>query len=239
MLKHFLFLSLITLCFFSCSSKSWREASRKSVGIAPKAKELKEDIVLIYYARAFNWRGYFGIHPWVAFKRKKDIQYTVAQATSWNIRRQGIAINYQKDLPDRLWYDSYPTQLFEARGDKATTIIKKLEKLIKEYPFKDHYRVYPGPNSNTFVSYLIRNIDEIDCELPATAIGKDYFGPTTFVSNTPSNTGFTLSAYGVLGLTLGLHEGVEVNLFGLHFGVDLIAPALKLPLIGRLGFGAY
>lgn len=227
---------LLTLTLLSCSSKSWREASRKSVGIAPKPQELKEDIVLIYYARAFNWRGYFGIHPWIAFKRKKDSQYTVAQVTSWNIRRQGTAINYQKDLPDRLWYDSYPTQLFEARGDKASFIIKKLEKLINNYPFKDHYRVYPGPNSNTFISYLIRNIEEIDCELPPTAIGKDYFGPTAFYSQTPSNTGFTLSAYGLLGFTLGLYEGIELNLFGLHFGLDLYYPALKLPIIGRLGF---
>jgi hypothetical protein len=156
--------------------------------------------------------------------------------TSWNIRNEGTTINYKKDLPDRLWYDSYPTELFQARGDKATIIIKKLEKLIKDYPFKDHYRVYPGPNSNTFISYLIRHIDEIDCELPPTAIGKDYFGENKFISNTPSNTGFTLSAYGLLGLTLGLYEGIEVNLFGLHFGLDLYYPALKLPFIGRLGF---
>ena len=231
---------VITLSFlsllFGCSSKSWRDASRKSTGIAPKASELKEDIFLVYYARAFSWRGYFGIHPWVAFKRKSDKEYTVAQVTSWNIRRQGTAINYQKDLPDRLWFDSHPTELFRADGKKASLIIAKLEKLIKDYPFKDHYRVYPGPNSNTFVSYLLRNIDEIDCELPATAIGKDYFGPSTFISNTPSNTGFTLSAYGLFGLTLGLYEGIEINLFGLNFGVDFYYPAIKLPLVGRLGF---
>ncbi|MCR9204882.1 MAG: DUF3750 domain-containing protein [Halobacteriovoraceae bacterium] len=230
---------LILLSLFSltnCSSKSWRDASRKSAGIAPLASELKEDIVLIYYARAFSWRGYFGIHPWISFKEKEAKQYKVAQVTSWNIRREGNAISYKTDLPDRLWYDSQPTLLFEARGEKASAIIKKLKKLFKDYPFKDHYRVYPGPNSNTFISHIIRNIDEIDCELPATAIGKDYFGTSTFVSNTPSNTGFTLSAFGILGLTLGLYEGVEVNLFGLSFGLDLYYPAIKLPFIGRLGF---
>jgi hypothetical protein len=230
----------LTLLFIllSCSSKSWREASRRSAGIAPKAETLKEDIVQIYYARAFSWRGYFGVHPWISFKKKNEDQYTVAQVTSWNIRRKGTAINYRKDLPDRYWYDSEPTLLFDVRGERASKIIKKLKYLIKDYPFKDNYRVYPGPNSNTFVSYMIRNIDEIDCELPAHAIGKDYFG-TNLLSNTPSNTGFTFSVFGMLGLTLGLHEGIELNLFGMNFGLDFYKPALKVPFAGRLGVAEY
>lgn len=227
---------LLALVFTSCSTKSWRDASRKSAGIAPKASELKEDIVLIYFARAFSWRGYFGIHPWISYKKREDKEYTVSQVISWNLRNEGTTVSTKKDLPDRLWYDSHPTLLFEARGEKAGIIISKIKNLLKDYPFKDRYTVYPGPNSNTFVSYLIRNIEEIDCELPATAIGKDYFGPGQFYSNTPSNTGFTLNAYGLFGITLGLKEGIELNLFGLNFGLDFYYPAIKLPIIGRIGF---
>ena len=233
-MKKIFFIVLVILS--SCSSKSWTEASRESVGIAPKAPELNEDIVQIYYARAFSWRGIFGIHPWIAWKERADEQYTVAQVTAWNIRRQGTAIRVEKDLPDRRWFDSAPHILFEVRGKKASKIIVQLKELIKTYPFKDRYVVWPGPNSNTFVSYMIRHIDELDIELPATAIGKDYFGRTSFVSNTASNTGFTVSAFGLLGFTLGAGEGLELNLFGLHFGLDLWTPALKLQLIGRLGF---
>ena len=231
-----LLLSIILLLNLSCTSKSWRDASRKSTGIAPKASELKEDIVQVYYARAFSWRGYFGIHPWIAWKKKNEKQYTVAQVTSWNIRTYKTSVHMANDLPDRLWYDSFPTVLFEARGEKAQKIIKQLKPLIRKYPFKDRYNVWPGPNSNTFVSYLIRNIQEINVELPSTAIGKDYLGNSQFLSNTASNTGFVFSLFGVLGLTLGAQEGVEFNLFGLHFGLDIWPPALKVPFIGRLGF---
>lgn len=230
--------SVVCLVFLlvSCNNKSWRDASRVSTGIAPLAKELKEDIVLVYYARAFSWRGYFGVHPWIAWKKVSQQQYNVAQVTSWNIRRSGSAISLDKDLPDRKWFDSKPELLYEARGPRATVIIDKIPELLKAYPFKDRYRVWPGPNSNTFIAYLLRNIEELDIELPAHAVGKDYLGPGQFLTHTASNTGFKLSLYGLLGMTAGLKEGLELNLFGLHFGLDLWPPALKLPIAGRLGF---
>lgn len=203
--------------------------------MAPKPHELKEDIVQIYYARAFSWRGYFGIHPWIAWKKKEEQQYTVAQVTSWNIRRLGTTIDMKEDIPDRLWFDSTPSVLYEARGKRATSIIKQLKPLILNYPYKDKYRVYPGPNSNTFVTYLIRNIDELDIELPSTAIGKGYLGDQ-FLVKTASKTGATFSLFGLLGVTLGAMEGLEVNIFGLHFGIDLWTPALSFPIIGRIGF---
>ncbi len=221
---------------FGCSSKSWKDASRESVGIAPKAADLTEDIVQIYYARAFSWRGALGIHPWIAWKKLEDPSYKVAHVTSWNHRRLGTTVSVEEDLPDRKWFDSEPTLLFEARGEKARRIIDELEPLIANYPFADKYRIWPGPNSNTFVSYLIREIEGLDIELPASAIGKDYLGATKLVATSPSGSGITVSLLGALGFTLGLGEGIEVNLLGLHFGVDVYTPALKLPIVGRLGF---
>jgi hypothetical protein len=36
---------------------------------------------------------------------------------------------------------------------------------------------------------------------------------------------------------LAREEGVELNLFGLNFGIDFYKPALKLPFVGRIGVG--
>lgn len=224
------------ILFASCgSNKSWRDASRESVGIAPKASELKEDIVQIYFARAFSWRGYFGVHPWIAYKKVEDEEYTVAQVTAWNLRREGTTVSVKKDLPDRRWFDSYPTLHDEIRGKKAREIIDQIEKLLTTYPHKDLYRVWPGPNSNTFVAYMMRNIDGLDKELPASAVGKDYLDDNVFMP-TASGTGFQFSVFGLLGLSLGLQEGIEINLLGLNFGLDIWTPALKIPFAGRVGF---
>jgi hypothetical protein len=44
-----------------------------------------------------------------------------------------------------------------------------------------------------------------------------------------------LSLLGVAGVLAGWDEGLEVNVLGLTFGVDVKDPALKVPLVGRLG----
>jgi hypothetical protein len=230
---------LIFSILLSCSNKHWRDRSRESSGIGPKVSELNEDIVQIYYARAVSWRGFFGIHPWVSWKKVSDSEFTVAQVTAWNLKWGGgqSTVSVKKDLPDRIWYDNVPTIMYEARGEKASKIILQLEKLIPQYPYQKVYRVWPGPNSNTFVAYLIREIDEFDLELPAHAVGKDYLGPRDyFFAPTASETGFQFSIFGLLGFSLGLAEGIEVNLLGLNFGVDFWTPALKLPSLGRVGF---
>ncbi len=227
-----LFLTLLS----SCSSKDWRTASRASAGIATKAEDQKEDIYQVYYARAFSWRGYLGTHPWVAWKLKDEDSYTVAQVTSWNIRRTGSSVSVQKDLPDRKWFDNDPTLLYEVTGEKARVVIEKTKKIIADYPHKKIYRLWPGPNSNTFVSHIIRSIEELPLELPANGVGKDYLVDNSLLADSPSNKGYQLSAYGLLGVTAGIEEGLEVNLLGLSFGIDLWRPALKLPFIGRLGF---
>ena len=42
------------------------------------------------------------------------------------------------------------------------------------------------------------------------------------------------NAGGVLGVLVGWEEGVEVNVFGLTFGVSPVRLALKLPMLGNV-----
>jgi hypothetical protein len=73
-------------------------------------------------------------------------------------------------------------------------------------------------------------------ELPSNAIGKDFLTNGLFFAPSESKTGYQFSLFGLFGLTVGLEEGLEINILGLAFGFDIKNSALKLPMIGRIGF---
>ena len=230
-------LILLLFIFLSTSCASdWRTASRESAGIAPKAEDVKEAMVQVYVARTMNWRGWFAVHPWISWKEENATQYTVAHVIGWRARRGLSTVVVEKDIPDRYWFGSKPEIVYEIRGDKATRAINHLKEIIPKYPYAHQYRVYPGPNSNTFVAHLIRETPELEGELPPHAIGKDWLVDDYFFAPTASATGYQFSFFGVFGLSMGLQEGIEVNLLGLNFGLDFYHPAIKLPMIGRVGF---
>jgi hypothetical protein len=126
--------------------------------------------------------------------------------------------------------------LADKRGEGVDALIERLQRAVRDYPFPDEYRLWPGPNSNTFIAYLARAVPEMHVDLPPTAIGKDYLPPGEFAALAPAGSGVQVSLVGLLGLTLGLREGIEVNVLGLVFGIDVAHPALKLPAVGRIGF---
>jgi hypothetical protein len=129
--------------------------------------------------------------------------------------------------------------LTDLRGDAAAKAIPKIIEAVGSYPYANDYAVWPGPNSNTFVAYVGRQVPELRMDLPATAIGKDYPINGSLLDRTPSGTGYQLSMLGVLGVAVGREEGFELNLLGLNFGVDFYKPAIKLPFIGRIGAGEH
>lgn len=219
-----------------CAHQDWRTADRSSAGIAPDPASEPQAIVHVYAARAFNWRGYFAVHSWIATKEKEAHDYTTYHVISFRLRRTGTVVAIEKDIPDRHWFGAKPFLIQELRGEAAERAIPKIKAAAENYPYKSFYRAWPGPNSNTFISYIIRHVPELGVELPSSAIGKDWLPEGSILSFSETGTGAQLSIFGVFGLTLGLGDGVEINILGLSFGLDLWRPALKLPIIGRIGF---
>lgn len=232
-------LSILLWCVVlisSCAQSSdWRTATKESANIAPLPEKEKEAVVQIYAARTVSWRGTFGVHSWLALKEKNASQYTTYHVIGWRTQRGLGTIRIEKDIPDRHWFGAKPELIASYIGPKAEVMIPQIEAAVKSYPYPDHYRVWPGPNSNTFISHINRNVPGMGVELPPNAIGKDWIGDGDLIGWSESNTGVQVSLLGALGLTVGLAEGVEVNVLGLSFGVDFYRPALKLPLVGRVG----
>jgi hypothetical protein len=212
----------------------WRSLSREPVGLAPDPARTPEAVVQVYAARALRWRGYFGVHPWVAVKRTGESAFTVYEVNGWRLRRTGSAVVSSDRAPDGRWFGNPPELLADVRGEGVDDMIDRIEQAVESYPWKDQYRVWPGPNSNTFVAHVLRAVPELRVDLPPTAVGKDWLGVVP-VAKLPSGTGAQVNALGVLGVAAGIEEGLEVNLLGLTFGLDFRNLALKLPLIGSVG----
>ncbi|SFB90373.1 Protein of unknown function [Marinospirillum celere] len=220
---------LMVACAGSQNTSHWSQASRDSSGVAPKPEEVEEALVQVYAARVFGWRGNFAVHTWIATKEEGADTWYVHEVMGWH----STPVRSLPDLPDRFWYGAQPELLAELRGDQAAAAIPHILDAVQTYPYPDRYEAWPGPNSNTFVAWLIRETPQLRVVLPNTAIGKDYPATAGF-NRSPRATGFQASLFGYLGVTAGIHEGLEVNLLGLNLGIDPWHLGVKLPGIGQL-----
>ena len=213
----------------------WRTASHEPIGSAPDPSATREAVVQVYSARAFGWRGLFGVHTWVATKAADATEYTVYEVIGWRARWNDSVVAIHTRSPDARWYGAAPELLADKRGDAAEPLVSRIEAAARSYPWKGEYTVWPGPNSNTFTAWITRAVPELQVDLPPIAIGKDY--NRKFFDAAPSGGGAQASVAGLLAVTVSGVEGLELNLLGLTFGVNPFEPSLKLPLVGRIGPG--
>jgi hypothetical protein len=215
-------------------SVDWQGADRSSAGLLPSPAQHPEALVRIYAARTVRWRGIFAVHSWIVVKETNAPRYTRYDYTAWGepIRVNGFAA-------DGRWFGDMPQTIAAADGEAASGMIPKINAAVEGYQLRAYgdYRAWPGPNSNTFVAAVLAAVPELQAALPPTAIGKDFPYNGRSLALTPSRTGIRITLGGYLGLTIGWVEGIEINLLGAVFGIDLRRPAVKVPGLGRLGFG--
>ena len=225
---------LLTLAFGNVSMRGdWRTATHRATGLAPDPRTHPTAVVQIYASRTFGWRGAFAVHTWIAAKPANADRYTRYEVIGWYARGGGTGLTISDSgAPDAEWYGAPPVLIGDVRGADAEAVIAKLPAAADRYAYTS-YSVWPGPNSNTFIAHLAREIPEMRLTLPVIAIGKDYLPLGQFVAPAPSGTGYQLSVGGLFGLTLARDEGIEINLLGLAAGIDFRRPALKLPGVGR------
>ena len=213
----------------------WRSATHRSTGQAPDPATNRDAMVQVYASRAFSWRGAFAVHTWLAAKPAGADRYTRYEVIGWNLRggRSAVSVSDMR-APDAEWYGAAPQVVRELRGAEAEAVIVRLPQATASYPHAGTYSAWPGPNSNTFIAHLAREIPELRLAMPSNAIGKDYLPDGRILARVPSGTGYQVSLSGLFGVLAGVEEGIELNVLGLVAGIDLRHPALKLPGIGRV-----
>lgn len=192
---------------------------------------VSEPVVQIWGARTKGAKGIFGVHTWIAVKPEGAAEYTVYEIIGWRLRWADSAMVIRTRAPNH-WFGADGELYAEKRGAGVDELIRRIDKLAREYPYANTYTLWPGPNSNTFTAWIARAVPELEADLPATAIGKDYIGQA-MVSTAPSGKGFQFSLRGLLGVAASGVDGLELNVLGLNFGIS--ASGVKLPIVGRIG----
>lgn len=211
--------------------RSWRDADWSSTGALPPAAQFEPARLVVFTGTTGGWKGVLAVHSWIVLKPKNARQWTRYDVVGWDhpVRTNGWPA-------DGRWFGNMPVAIADVSGAQAERLIPKVEAAVQSYAYSHagDYRIWPGPNSNSFTAAILRAVPELGTALPPNAIGRD-FRDGFYAGRTDSGTGFELNLNGYAGLKLGWAEGIEVNLLGLVAGLDLRHPALKLPGFGRIG----
>lgn len=212
---------------------TWREADWSSAHMAPDPTRNKEAIIQIYAARTGGWKGIVSDHCWIILKDKNGIAFDRYEVLGW-----GTAVRKNAYAADGHWYSNKPRIIADVRGPAAEAILGSIKQAIATYPYAGTgvYRLWPGPNSNSFVADIARRVKGLDPDLPATAIGKDFLVREYIFDSAPSHTGWQVSLYGIAGVLIAKKEGVELSIGGLVLGASLFERTLKLPAIGTIHY---
>jgi Protein of unknown function (DUF3750) len=214
----------------------WYLARRDPTGLAPDPATTPEAVIQVYAARAVSWRGVFAVHTWIVVKPARAARYSRYEVLGFGVASGAPAVRVDRMGPDNYWFGAHPALVLDRRGPGLDPLIEKIRAAVASYPYPHEYRAWPGPNSNTFTAYIARRVPELGLALPANALGKDFLPGGAVFGAAPSGTGVQVSLFGLAGLLVALKEGIELNLLGLNIGIDVLAPGVKLPGVGRLGF---
>lgn len=220
----------------SARADHWSRARWDATGMAPAPDAHPDAVVQVYAARTWGWKGAFAVHSWIVFKRAGGSAYERYEVVGWGVGQGAPSVRRNLRPPDGRWAGNDPSLLVDLRGQAAESLIPQIMAAIERYPYETAYVTWPGPNSNTFLAWIGREVPDLRLVLPSTAIGKDFLGKQ-LAARTPSGTGLQISLGGLLGIAVGVEEGLEINLLGLVIGIDPKRLSIKLPGLGRLGSG--
>lgn len=212
---------------------SWRGASWAASGVLPAASATSDAAIHVMAARTGGLKGAISLHSWIVVKKPGSAEYERYDKVGW-----GMPVRRNAYPADALWYSNLPWSVHSVTGAEAERLIPQVEAAIAAYPYAGNggYRIWPGPNSNSFVAHVVAAVPELGAQMPPNATGRDYAPGFASLRISPDWRELHATLGGLAGVSIGMRSGFEVHLLGVVAGVDFLRPALKIPALGRVGW---
>lgn len=210
----------------------WRQAQWSSAGILPSNPSKNEAAVYVFTARTGGLKGAFATHSWLVLKPLGTNYYDRYDVVGW-----GTPLRKNAYDPDGYWYSNKPVISYKIVSEQAIKVLPLLERAIASYRWRDRgdYKLWPGPNSNTFVANILGQFPELAASAPSTAVGRDYPADGKWIGQRKDGALFATFG-GYFGLEIGGDVGFEINFLGLVAGLNLTSGELIIPAFGALSW---
>ena len=176
------------------------------------------------------WYTRFASHTWFSVRSTAAGDWHRVEIVNAESGVVDAVIAADEVFADERW--GRPVEVLAAyAGGDAAVMANEVRLIAAEYDGSS-YRAWPGPNSNTFVERILRRVEGLSAQLDHNAVGKDWAFPGR-LGRSGSGAGIELELP-LVGVQLGLLEGVELHLFGLTLGVGIWPLSLKLPFLPAL-----
>lgn len=210
---------------------SWRAADWSPSGVLPPASADADPAIYVMAARTGGLKGALSLHSWIVIKKPGSDRYQRFDKVGWGnpIRTDGYPA-------DAFWYSNRPFIVHALTGDAAAAVMNDVETAIETYPYASRggYRIWPGPNSNSFVAHVLARVPGLGGPLPPNATGRDFAPGLADFRISPDGGDVHATLGGYIGFSAGRQSGLELHFMGLVAGIDVMRPALKIPALGRI-----
>ena len=130
---------------------------------------------------------FFARHPWIVLNEKGELtRYEVMLKAKPNgshvykrIRNFSVALKKYNRVDSPYWKKS--CLLFKVEGESARKLIDFMKNVEEEYPFSKEYNMSSGPNSNSFVGWILHENKYLGWKLSWRHFGRNWYRKLKFI----------------------------------------------------------
>jgi hypothetical protein len=151
----------------------WHQARRDPTGLSPDPAVTQDAVIQVFAAPGVARRALFSVHTWIAVKPTGAPRFTPYEVLGFGVANGAPALRIDRMGPDNYCFGARPQILLDRRGAGIDGMIGHA-RCCREPPLFQELCPWPGPNSNSFLAHIARQVPDLAIQIPSNAVGKEF-----------------------------------------------------------------